>query len=299
MSTNFLGFVNELTARENRITYERFYVVGCGGDHTLARMVKQLVFWCSRPSVVDAGGWVYRTRDDWRDELMVGEWPVRAALEKLLKLPFIEHDVRKVNGTPKSHYRIKPAEFREWVLAAVTTPHNGPGGNLKVDSEETSRSTLRNHQGPIRKQTSEKTDSNYRREERAPAPARDDCEELRRAVQAVSPRGTTERLINYAVTDLTDLGATGAEVRAFAEWYTSEDGKAVPIRSPRAIKDFIGEYRCWLEDQQTELEVDLTIHKRALAARKTEVNPNIRKVKILEAVEIERAQKRAGKGDAA
>jgi len=77
--------------------------------HLLGAILNQLVFWSGKPSSQE-NGWFYKTHEELAAEIRgVNKDQLRKAVSKMITkyLPgVIEEANRKVNGTPKKHYRV-------------------------------------------------------------------------------------------------------------------------------------------------------------------------------------------------
>jgi len=67
-------------------------------------------------------GWFRKTYLDWRGELLLSEVRVKAFTKEWTERGWLETKVMKVNGVPNLHYRVKPEELQEDLLAFQSTP---------------------------------------------------------------------------------------------------------------------------------------------------------------------------------
>jgi len=77
-------------------------LVDLTGDYESAIMLSQLIYWTGRTK----DGWIYKTYNDWHEELRLSEHKARKAKKTLEKLGLIETKLKKANGTPVVHYKI-------------------------------------------------------------------------------------------------------------------------------------------------------------------------------------------------
>ena len=101
----------QMSGQMNVITVRRPFVTFTG---TLERamLLDQLLYWTPR-SVM--GGWIAKTDAEFQNELCLTRYSIRAAREGLIEMGIIETDVRKFNGFPTQHYRVKVAELtKQW-----------------------------------------------------------------------------------------------------------------------------------------------------------------------------------------
>lgn len=108
----------------------------------LAAVLNQLVFWTGKSS--QDNGWFYKTHEELASELRgVSEDQVQRVVSKLRKkyLPgVIEVSTRKVNGTPKNHYRIDGDK-----LIALIFPPVVESAESRKGKREVTESTTQNH----------------------------------------------------------------------------------------------------------------------------------------------------------
>jgi len=108
----------------------------------LAAVLNQLVFWTGKSS--QDNGWFYKTHEELASELRgVSEDQVQRVVSKLRKkyLPGVsEVSARKVNGTPKNHYRIDGDK-----LIALIFPPVVESAESRKGKREVTESTTQNH----------------------------------------------------------------------------------------------------------------------------------------------------------
>lgn len=108
----------------------------------LAAVLNQLVFWTGKSTQED--GWFYKTHEELAGELRgISEDQVQRVIGKLRKkyLPgVIEVSTRKVNGTPKNHYRIDGDKLIALIFPPVVD--SAESRNVK---RETTESIAQNH----------------------------------------------------------------------------------------------------------------------------------------------------------
>lgn len=125
----------------------------------LAAVLNQLVFWTGKSSQDD--GWFYKTHEELAGELRgVSEDQVQRVVSKLRKkyLPgVIEVSARKVNGTPKNHYRIDGDK-----LIALIFPPAVESAESRNGKREGAESITQNHgmeNAEVREQCRDSTES--------------------------------------------------------------------------------------------------------------------------------------------
>jgi hypothetical protein len=80
------------------------------GDWAPAILLSQLLYWTDKTRV--QGGWIAKTYEEWFEEVRLSEYQVRKAAKLMEKdLLILETMVKKFNGNPTVHYRVKGEVF--------------------------------------------------------------------------------------------------------------------------------------------------------------------------------------------
>jgi hypothetical protein len=112
----------------------------------LAAVLNQLVFWTGKSSQDD--GWFYKTHEELASELRgVSEDQVQRVVSKLRKkyLPgVIEVSTRKVNGTPKNHYRIDGDKLIALIFPPIVESAESRNGKREVTESITQNHGMEN-----------------------------------------------------------------------------------------------------------------------------------------------------------
>lgn len=137
--------VQSMSGQKNCIVIPGPYLDFFASDQqafALAAVLNQLVFWTGKSS--QDNGWFYKTHEELASELRgVSEDQVQRVVSKLRKkyLPgVIEVSARKVNGTPKNHYRIDGDK-----LIALIFPPVVESAESRKGKREVTESTTQNH----------------------------------------------------------------------------------------------------------------------------------------------------------
>lgn len=109
--------IKEISRRIKQSGIKDEWVVYCrmaGGNHTAAFMLRRCVVWSNGKRVQNAGGWFYKTAQDWKDEACIGRSALERATDALSGLLKTEIRQVKVNsryavGKTCTHYRLDPA----------------------------------------------------------------------------------------------------------------------------------------------------------------------------------------------
>ena len=98
------GLIESITGNKNLLTVPKEFI-RLTGDIEVALFLSQLIYWTGKAK--DPEGWVFKTYEDWKEEIMLTEYKIRKAKNKLEKLGFLETRIKKANGNPTVHYRLK------------------------------------------------------------------------------------------------------------------------------------------------------------------------------------------------
>ena len=126
--------VQSMSGQGNSITIPCPYLDFFAGDrqqHLLAAILNQLVFWSGKSHLEN--GWFYKEHAVIAAEVRASsEDVIRKAMSKIISqyLPgVIEEKKRKVNGTPKMHYRINEEALIALIFPPVLDSALKPNGN--------------------------------------------------------------------------------------------------------------------------------------------------------------------------
>ncbi|UAN38021.1 hypothetical protein [Enterobacter asburiae] len=126
--------VQSMSGQGNTITIPCPYLDLFAGDrqqHLLAAILNQLVFWSGKSHLEN--GWFYKEHAVLASEVRASsEDVIRKAMSKIITqyLPgVIEEDKRKVNGTPKMHYRINEEALIASIFPSSVDSALKPNGN--------------------------------------------------------------------------------------------------------------------------------------------------------------------------
>jgi len=118
--------MNILDALDRPIAFHRVFVE-LTGSVAAALMLSQAVYWSKRTS--DAGGWFYKTRDDWEQETGLTRREQETARKALRKADV--WDEKRVGVPAQLHYRLKvenlPTRWAESAQLDGTNPPNRMG----------------------------------------------------------------------------------------------------------------------------------------------------------------------------
>lgn len=146
--------VQAMSGQGNCITIPAPYLDFVFGDpqaHLLGAILNQLVFWSGKPSSQE-NGWFYKTHEELATEIRgVKPDQVRKAVDKLITkyLPGVILEAkRKVNGTPKKHYRVDGDALITKIFPPVLETAVLPNGNGDIDESKRQKSQMETAESP-------------------------------------------------------------------------------------------------------------------------------------------------------
>lgn len=122
------------SGQENTLIIPRTYI-DITGNIEDALLLSQIVYWTDRTKMDD--GWFAKSYAEWQDEIALSKYQVMAATKRLA-VAGVETMVRKFNGAPTVHYRLRKSDFALWIVKKLDERKSR---NLTNDSEETSQSS--------------------------------------------------------------------------------------------------------------------------------------------------------------
>lgn len=146
--------VQAMSGQGNCITIPAPYLDFVFGDpqaHLLGAILNQLVFWSGKPSSQE-NGWFYKTHEELAAEIRgVKPDQVRKAVDKLITkyLPGVILEAkRKVNGTPKKHYRVDGDALITKIFPPVLETAVLPNGNGDIAESKRQKSQMETAESP-------------------------------------------------------------------------------------------------------------------------------------------------------
>lgn len=146
--------VQAMSGQGNCITIPAPYLDFVFGDpqaHLLGAILNQLVFWSGKPSSQE-NGWFYKTHEELAAEIRgVKPDQVRKAVDKLITkyLPGVILEAkRKVNGTPKKHYRVDGDALITKIFPPVLETALLPNGNGDIAESKRQKSQMETAESP-------------------------------------------------------------------------------------------------------------------------------------------------------
>jgi len=119
-----IAYIRQIAGHANVLAVPRIFL-DLTGEMMLAHMLAQLVYWSDH--VKRADGFIYKSALDWKQELGASS----SAVRRFKKLPWVESVVRKANGNPTTHYRVRFDQLWQ----AIAQCHDCQAGVVKNESD--------------------------------------------------------------------------------------------------------------------------------------------------------------------
>ena len=100
--------------QNNLLTVPTLLVKKLKGDHCAALFLGQLIYWTGKGANPD--GWIYKTYQEWEEELFIKTDKAMAIKKKLEELNLITTMVKKIGTTPVLHYKVNQETLIEFLL---------------------------------------------------------------------------------------------------------------------------------------------------------------------------------------
>lgn len=100
--------------QNNLLTVPTLLVKKLKGDHCAALFLGQLIYWTGKGANPD--GWIYKTYQEWEEELFIKKDKAMAIKKKLEELNLITTMVKKIGNTPVLHYKVNQETLIEFLL---------------------------------------------------------------------------------------------------------------------------------------------------------------------------------------
>ncbi len=103
-----INIISQFTGQSNLLVIPRV-LIDFTGSIKSALFLSQLLYWTGKTR----DGWVYKTYQDWENEISIKEDTLRAIINEFKKLGILETRVAKANGNPTVHYHLIPDKLTE------------------------------------------------------------------------------------------------------------------------------------------------------------------------------------------
>lgn len=104
MRDEILSLIKEISGQHNMLVVPRL-LIDITLDIKSALLLSQLIYWSDRAG--DRNGWIYKSHKDWQTELGLNRYFLDKARDRLIQLGLIEVKIKKANGSPTMHFRVK------------------------------------------------------------------------------------------------------------------------------------------------------------------------------------------------
>jgi len=104
MRDEILSLIKEISGQQSMLVLPRL-LIDITLDIKSALLLSQLIYWSDRTT--DGNGWIYKSHKDWQTELGLNRYFLDKARDRLIQLGLIEVKIKKANGSPTMHFRVK------------------------------------------------------------------------------------------------------------------------------------------------------------------------------------------------
>ncbi len=143
MRDEILSLIKEISGQQSMLVLPRL-LIDITLDIKSALLLSQLIYWSDRTT--DGNGWIYKSHKDWQTELGLNRYFLDKARDRLIQLGLIEVKIKKANGSPTMHFRVKADALGKTLnsLLRATEPdktkcRNLANGNARVWQNEMSK----------------------------------------------------------------------------------------------------------------------------------------------------------------
>jgi hypothetical protein len=115
--TEVFDLIKQFAGQSNIITVPVVFI-HYAGTLEAALLLSQILYWSDKTQ----DGWFYKSYREWEQEIALDEYQVRKASKSLKAKGILETRLKKANGAPTVHYRLKEGEFSESILHFLKNP---------------------------------------------------------------------------------------------------------------------------------------------------------------------------------
>lgn len=130
------AMIKQFTGQANTLVIPRVFI-DFTKDHLAAMLLSQILYWSDRTS--DPDGWFYKTADEWNEEIGLSNFQVKRATA-LLKDLGVETRLKRVDGAPRTHYRVDMDTFVNLFLKFLENRETRKSKNYNIENQETPKS---------------------------------------------------------------------------------------------------------------------------------------------------------------
>jgi len=142
MRDEVLRLIKEISGQQSMLVLPRL-LIDITLDIRSALLLSQLIYWSDRTG--DRNGWIYKSHKDWQTELGLNRYFLDKARDRLIQLGLIEAKIKKANGSPTMHFRVKADALGKTLnsLSQATEPgktkcQSPANGNARIWQNKTS-----------------------------------------------------------------------------------------------------------------------------------------------------------------
>lgn len=145
--------------QNNLLTVPTLLVKKLKGDHCAALFLGQLIYWAGKG--VNPDGWIYKTYQEWEEELFIKKDKAMAIKKKLEELNLITTMVKKIGNTPVLHYKVNQETLIEFLLGTCEKEGDDKPEDKELDTPSDNEEEPKSNEEP----SDDNSDNQDQREE--------------------------------------------------------------------------------------------------------------------------------------
>lgn len=109
--SNIQSIIASFVGQSNVLVINTHVLKFFGGNFDVAAMFSQLFYWSDKTD--DPDGWIFKSAEDWYNELCLSKYRSTQARKGLEKIGLIETEIHRIGTAPTCHYRVNVEKFIE------------------------------------------------------------------------------------------------------------------------------------------------------------------------------------------
>ena len=194
------------------------------GDYNTAVMLNQLIYWSDRSNRTD--GFFFKSYKEWEEEILLSQYQVKKAVDKLKKIGLVETKLKKSYGSPTLHYKVDIEEVSKWIMKKLD---NRISRNLINDYQETSYSLTKNTTKNTTENTTEHTENKLKSDNSKPKDKKiNDKDQVTKSLSLIQNKfhnQVSPIKLESLIPEIEKLGDNAFEIISIAVDYTTSNNK--------------------------------------------------------------------------
>ena len=153
------NLLKDTFGQNNLLTVPTLLVKRLKGDHCAALFLGQLIYWTGKGANPD--GWIYKTYQEWEEELFIKKDKAMAIKKKLEELNLITTMVKKIGNAPVLHYKVNQEILIEFLLKTCEKEEDDKPQDEVLDTPSGNEENLKSNE----EQSNDNSDNQEEEEE--------------------------------------------------------------------------------------------------------------------------------------